>query len=350
MSTKTNISNALIVSFILIFIIMEFLKGIFLNKHRSFYKIILTLQLIGSSLFAVKIIETSILLASITLGEYFINDLKKVKLGSVIYFIPIYFIRNSNGISSIIIISVIVLIGIINDSIKKDKLLKYAELEVKQGIAFSNLNNKLIKEKDMQEQILHTARLEERNEISTRLHDKIGHTISGTLLQLEATKIILDIDPKKAPSMLDICINNLREGMDDIRATLRNIRPKEEQLGINRIKKILDEKIKGTRIEGKVRYEGDLEKISSKIWLLFIQSATEITTNSIKYSKCNLISINVEVLKKFIKLEIKDNGLGCKNIKKGIGISSIEEKVESMGGKLILNGDEGFSAVILIPH
>ena len=27
-------------------------------------------------------------------------------------------------------------------------------------------------------------------------------------------------------------------------ATLRNIRPKEEQLGINRIKKILDEKIK----------------------------------------------------------------------------------------------------------
>ena len=52
MSTKTNISNALIVSFILIFIIMEFLKGIFLNKHRSFYKIILTLQLIGSSLFA----------------------------------------------------------------------------------------------------------------------------------------------------------------------------------------------------------------------------------------------------------------------------------------------------------
>ncbi|WP_418222592.1 sensor histidine kinase [Clostridium isatidis] len=329
---------------------MEFLKAILVNKHINYCKIIIILQIIFSFLFSINFIESSILLTSISLGEYFIYDLNKIKLGSIIYFIPIYFIKNSNEISTIFISSIILLISIINDSIKKGQLLKYSELEIKQGILISNLNNKLIKEKDMQEQILHTARLEERNEISIRLHDKIGHTISGTLLQLEAAKIIFDVDPKKSISILDSCINNLREGMDDIRAVLRNIRPKEEELGINRIKKILDEKIKGTNIKGKVKYEGDLEKISFKIWLLFIQVTTEITTNSIKYSNCDLIAINLEVLKKFIKLEIKDNGIGCQNIKKGIGISSIEERVENLGGKLILNGDEGFSVIILIPY
>lgn len=329
---------------------MEFLKAILVNKHINYCKIIIILQIIFSFLFSINFIESSILLTSISLGEYFIYALNKIKLGSIIYFIPIYFIKNSNEISTIFISSIILLISIINDSIKKGQLLKYSELEIKQGILISNLNNKLIKEKDMQEQILHTARLEERNEISIRLHDKIGHTISGTLLQLEAAKIIFDVDPKKSISILDSCINNLREGMDDIRAVLRNIRPKEEELGINRIKKILDEKIKGTNIKGKVKYEGDLEKISFKIWLLFIQVTTEITTNSIKYSNCDLIAINLEVLKKFIKLEIKDNGIGCQNIKKGIGISSIEERVENLGGKLILNGDEGFSVIILIPY
>ncbi|ASW42472.1 sensor histidine kinase [Clostridium isatidis] len=329
---------------------MEFLKAILVNKHINYCKIIIILQIIFSFLFSINFIESSILLTSISLGEYFIYDLNKIKLGSIIYFIPIYFIKNSNEISTIFISSIILLISIINDSIKKGQLLKYSELEIKQGILISNLNNKLIKEKDMQEQILHTARLEERNEISIRLHDKIGHTISGTLLQLEAAKIIFDVDPKKSISILDSCINNLREGMDDIRAVLRNIRPKEEELGINRIKKILDEKIKGTNIKGKVKYEGDLEKISFKIWLLFIQVTTEITTNSIKYSNCDLIAINLEVLKKFIKLEIKDNGIGCQNIKNGIGISSIEERVENLGGKLILNGDEGFSVIILIPY
>ena len=41
-----------------------------------------------------------------------------------------------------------------------------------------------------------------------------------------------------------------------ILATLRKYKTKGRATRINRIKKILDEKIKGTRIEGKVRYEG----------------------------------------------------------------------------------------------
>ena len=266
------------------------------------------------------------------------------------YIAPLFLVRESNKIENIIMISVTILIFMINDNLKRNKILKYIDLEEKQRNTIYKLNNKLVKERDMQEQILYTARLEERNQISTRLHDKIGHTISGTLLQLEAIKIILDEDKDKGYSMLDICTDNLREGMNDIRMTLRNIKPKEEELGINRIKKILDEKIKGTRIIGKVSYKGDLDKISSKVWLLFIQGITELSTNSIKYSSCDLITINIEVLKKFIKLEIRDNGQGCQNIKKGIGINSLEDKINGMEGKIIISGDNGFSVIILIPY
>ena len=55
----------------------------------------------------------------------------------------------------------------------------------------------------------------------------------------------------------------IREGMEEIRMTLRNIKPSEEELGINRIRKILDEKIKDTDIKGKVTYNGDLDKVNS---------------------------------------------------------------------------------------
>ena len=295
-------------------------------------------------------IDLGIFLVSITIGKYFIYEREKVKLGSILYMMPLFLVRESNKIENIIIISVTILIFMINDNIKKNKIFKYMDLEEKQRKTINKLNSKLVKERDIQEQILYTARLEERNQISTRLHDKIGHTISGTLLQLEAIKIILDTDKDKGFSMLDICTDNLREGMNDIRMTLRNIKPKEEELGINRIKKILDEKIMGTRIIGKVGYKGDLEKISSKVWLLFIQGITELSTNSIKYSSCDLITINIEVLKKFIKLEIRDNGQGCKNIKKGIGINSLEDKINSMEGKIIISGENGFSVIILIPY
>ena len=191
-----------------------------------------------------KYIDLGIFLVSITIGEYFIYEREKIKIGSVLYIAPLFLVRKSNRIQDITVISIIILIFIINDNIKRNKILKCTNLEEKQRNTIYKLNNKLVKERDIQEQILYTARLEERNQISTRLHDKIGHTISGTLLQLEAIKIILDIDKDKGFSMLDVCTDNLRDGMNDIRMTLRNIKPKEEELGINRIKKILDEKIK----------------------------------------------------------------------------------------------------------
>lgn len=349
-SLEANVSAIVVVSFILIYIITIFIKNILSNKYKLLCQIILIFQLIITLAFTIEYIDLGIFLVSITIGEYFIYEREQVKVGSVLYIAPLFLVRDSSKIDHIIIISIIILIFMINDNIKKNKILKYKNLEEKQRNTIYKLNSKLVKERDMQEQILYTARLEERNQISTRLHDKIGHTISGTLLQLEAIKIILDTDKEKGFSMLDICTDNLREGMNDIRMTLRNIKPKEEELGINRIRKILDEKIKGTRIIGKVSYSGDLDKISSKVWLLFIQGITELTTNSIKYSNCDLVTINIEVLKKFIKIEIRDNGQGCKNIKKGIGINSLEDKINNMEGKMIINGDNSFSIIILIPY
>ena len=349
-SLEGNILNIIIVSFILTYIITVFIKNILYNKYKLVSLIISIFQLTITIAFTINYIDLGIFLVSITIGEYFIYEREKIKLGSIMYMVPLFLVRKSNKIEDIIIISIIILIFIINDNSKRSKILKCIHLEEKQRNTIYKLNNKLVKERDIQEQILYTTRLEERNQISTRLHDKIGHTISGTLLQLEAIKIILDADKDKGFSMLDVCTDNLREGMNDIRMTLRNIKPKEEELGINRIKKILDEKIKGTRIIGKVSYKGDLDKISSKVWLLFIQGITELTTNSIKYSNCDLITINIEVLKKFIKLEIKDNGQGCKNINKGIGINSLEDKINGMEGKIIISGENGFSVIILIPY
>ncbi|MDZ5038501.1 histidine kinase, partial [Clostridium perfringens] len=118
-------------------------------------------------------------------------------------------------------ILVIILIAIINDNIQCSKLKRFEDIEEKQRKSINKLQDKLAKERYIQEQILHTARLEERNKISTRLHDKIGHTVSGTLLQLEAIKLIIDTDKENAYVMLDSCTENLRAGMEEIRMALR---------------------------------------------------------------------------------------------------------------------------------
>ncbi|WP_288221360.1 sensor histidine kinase [uncultured Clostridium sp.] len=347
-SIEENKLSLIVVSFMIIYIIVIFLKGI-LENNKFYFKILSLIEGILVLLFSAKYIQAAILMFSVLVAEYFIKEKKSIFILSF-SIVPILFILNNNNLKNIFIILGLILILIFNNENKNSKIKNIDLTQEEQRKVIYGLQKKILEDKNIQEQILHTARLEERNNISSRLHDKIGHTISGTLLQLEAIKIILDSDKVKGFLMLDTCINNLRNGMEEIRMTLRNIKPAEEELGINRVKKILDEKIKNTSIRGKVLYSGDLEKIDSKLWIIFIQAITELTTNSAKYSKAKLIIVNIEVLNRFIKLEVKDDGIGCKDIKKGIGLRNIEEKVSGINGKLIINNEDGFGVIILIPY
>lgn len=321
-----------------------------LERYNLLFRILSIMEAVFVVILATKYINIAILMLSILIVELFIKDIKNIYLGIFVSNIPLLFLLKDSDLKNALIILVNMLAFIVIYELQAKKIKKLDEIQEDQRKLIYNLQKKMAQEMDIQEQILYTARLEERNNISSRLHDKIGHTISGTLLQLEASKFILDEDKDKGFSMLESCIENLRKGMDEIRMTLRNIKPAEEELGINRIRRILDEKIKGTKINGKVTYAGNLNKISASLWMVFMHIITELTTNSIKYSGGDLIEIKIEILNKFIKLEVKDNGLGCEKVKKGIGLRNIEESISNLKGKMIINNEDGFDVIILIPY
>ena len=348
-SIENNSINLIVVFYILLYIVIIFIKGM-LEKYSLLFKVLSIMEAILVVIFATKYINLAVLMLSILIVELFTKEIKNIYLGIFLSNIPLFLLLKDKDFKNGSIILVIMLFFILIYEIQAKKIKKLDGIQEEQRKLIYNLQKKIAEERDIQEQILHTARLEERNKISSRLHDKIGHTISGTLLQLEASKFILDKDKEKGFSMLDSCIENLRKGMDEIRMTLRNINPTEEELGINRIRKILDEKINGTKIKGKVTYTGNLEKISASLWMVFMHIITELTTNSIKYSNGDLIEIKIEILNKLIKLEVKDNGFGCKKIKKGIGLRNIEENVSDLKGKIIINNEDGFDVIILIPY
>lgn len=213
----------------------------------------------------------------------------------------------------------------------------------------SKLKHKLEKRNRYEKQIVYTSQLEERNAIAQQMHDKLGHTLAGGLMQLQAIKFIMDSDREKAGKLLDGTIEVLRIGMDDIRMTLRKIAPPKEVLGINRIKLILEEGVNGTGFNSTVAFNGDLNIISYEQWKVVGESLREFITNSIKYSGGNNITVNIFILNKLIKIEIKDNGKGFKTLKKGMGIVGIEQRIMDLGGKAIIDGNRGFSLMILLP-
>jgi len=212
-----------------------------------------------------------------------------------------------------------------------------------------NLYGKLSKDEEFMKQIAYLSQLEERNSIAQQIHDKVGHTISASIIQLEAARLLIDKDRERAKGMMENAIAAMRQGMESIRSTLKNIKPPAEQLGINRIKSILNEFSVNSGIKTSLVYTGALDRISQMQWKVIADNLTEALTNAIKHSKCSRVSASIDVLNKVIKAEVKDDGVGTASIKKGLGLKGMEERAASIGGQVVIDGSKGFSVITLLP-
>lgn len=212
-----------------------------------------------------------------------------------------------------------------------------------------DLYRKLDRSRDFDEQMQVVSSLDERNKIAQMLHDKIGHVISGSIIQLEAAKVVLHTDEERAAGLVSSVIGVLSSGMDDIRSTLKNIKPPQEMLGYNRVKLLAGEFESKTGIQTVPVCSGDLGRITLAQWRIMLDNIGEGLTNALKYAHATRIRISIEVYGKFAKCEVKDNGRGAGRIVKGLGVAGMEERAQSVGGNVILDGSDGFSAITILP-
>lgn len=195
----------------------------------------------------------------------------------------------------------------------------------------------------------YTFKLEERNRISQEIHDKIGHSMTGALFQMEAAKRLMETDQTKAIELLQNAIHISKDGIENIRMTLKNMKPPTEQVGIHRMKLLMDDFNTKQLIKTAFTYEGNLDIISPIQWKIIYENVTEALTNVMKYSDATLISVDLKVLNKIIRVEVKDNGSGTATIKKGLGIIGMEERTATVNGKMIVDSTNGFSVTTLLP-
>ena len=124
--------------------------------------------------------------------------------------------------------------------------------------------------------------LAERATLSQTLHDKLGHNINGSIYQLEAVKLLMDKDPEKARGMSQAVIDQLRTGMDEIRAILRKERPEKKQMALLQLYELCED-CNSKGVEAELLNEGDISKIPDSMWEVILDNTFEAVTNSMKY-------------------------------------------------------------------
>ncbi|WEG11057.1 sensor histidine kinase [Pullulanibacillus sp. KACC 23026] len=289
-----------------------------------------------------------ILLFPMNIYELGFDRLRKKWMLVVVAWIPETFIEKplhmTYGLISLLCF-IIFLMGAITT--KKLMRLEHQSDDLRKAV--QRLSKSLNENKEYMRQSEYTFKLEERNRLSQEIHDKIGHSMTGALIQMEAAKAIANTDKKQAYDLLQNAINISKSGIEEIRQTLKNMKPPSEQMGINRVRLLIDEFSSKHPIHTAFTYKGNLDVVTPIQWKVILENVGESLTNLLKYAEATAVSIDLTVLNKVVKVDVKDNGKGALKIKKGLGISGMEERTASLNGKIIVDGSNGFSVTTLLP-
>ncbi|WP_223069392.1 sensor histidine kinase [Paenibacillus caui] len=321
--------------------------GLLIPRKRALSQALVLLSILFLAMCSKALSPQFLLLLPISLYEL-ISLWMKNRLSFLLLLVPLLFVPASLLALYLLIagISVLGFIVIRHYDEKLDMQMSQSEL---MRADLQRLTRTLNENKEYLKQSEYTIKLEERNRLSQRIHDEIGHSMAGALIQMEASKRLLASNPDKAAELLGNAIAISKEGLEQIRHTLKNIKPRSEELGINRLRLFVDELASKHSMTATLTHEGDLDVITPIQWKVIQDNATEAVTNTIKYAEADSVRLHVQVLNRLVKAVVSDNGKGAEKVVKGLGIKGMEERTAALGGTVIVDGSRGFSVITLLP-
>jgi signal transduction histidine kinase len=191
----------------------------------------------------------------------------------------------------------------------------------------------------------------ERNRLAREIHDTLGHTLTGISAGIDACLATVDRSPQDTKKQLEVISEVTREGIKEVRRSVNKLRPDAlERLNlesaiykmINEMEAIANTNVLFESDVTNLRFDADEEDAIYRV----IQ---EGLTNAIRHGKATQVWVQIRSAEGEIILTIKDNGVGCKVMKKGFGTRHIIERIEMLNGKVEFEGTNGFTVTARIP-
>jgi signal transduction histidine kinase len=194
--------------------------------------------------------------------------------------------------------------------------------------------------------------LEERSRFSREIHDTIGYTLTNLIIMIEACQDLMKKDQNALSRMLYQAAVIAQDGLSDTRRALHALREiKVGSLhGLDAVQKLVTTFQNSTGIIVEMEYGNFSWGITEDMDLLIYRFIQEGLTNAFRHGKATCISISFWQDANILMIKLRDNGIGSKEIKEGIGISGMKERVYHLQGELYAkNVSQGFELSVILP-
>ncbi len=195
----------------------------------------------------------------------------------------------------------------------------------------------------------------QRKEISTELHDGISQLLVGINVQLATFAKRAALDPKNIPKGLAPVYKLVTKSVHVLHEFARELRPAMlDELGlIPALRSYLDDfpKKKGLKIE--FTAQGDLGTLDTDRRTVLYRVAQESLTNVARHAHATLVRISVTKARGGAVLVVADDGhafdvhrLTSPDWINRLGLSSMRERVEMVGGRFTVTSTPGVGTTI----
>jgi signal transduction histidine kinase len=189
--------------------------------------------------------------------------------------------------------------------------------------------------------------ISERNRLALELHDVVSQKLYSVVLNAETVATLLDRDPDAARGQLRKLQEIARQALDELRSLIFELRPPNlVQDGLcGALRKHVD--VLRRVQSADVVMEGDLELApDARRDAEIFRIAQEAMQNALRHSEASRVVVRLSADDGRLALDVVDNGIGFdpQSVElraRRLGLTSMEERAERIGGRLEIRSAEG---------
>ncbi len=193
----------------------------------------------------------------------------------------------------------------------------------------------------------------ERQRLASDLHDSVGATLAAAKMQFDH----LTQNRAKAAQLDEVFTKTgklLEDAYTEVRsmAHIKNSGVIAKNGLLPAVEKLAKNASGVNNLSIDVQHFGLENRIENSLEISIFRIIQELVTNIIKHSKANEANISITQHEDSINIIVEDNGVGFNskniNFNEGMGLSSIEKRIEHLEGTLEVDATKGKGTTILI--
>ena len=194
---------------------------------------------------------------------------------------------------------------------------------------------------------------QERNRMAREMHDTLGHRLTVSAVQLQAAQRLLPGAPEKAGEMVGAVLEEIREGLRELRRTVATLRaPVEADLALApAMKRLAASFQEATGIVVHLSVADDLPPLDANQRHALYRGTQEGLTNIQKHARAVDAWVDLTRSNGTVALRVRDNGVGFDASaadQAGFGLHGLRERASQLGGQLTVRSAQPGGAEIVM--